>query len=367
MSLPSSPPVVKNLVRDGLLLIGAAILATCIVSGAAPLIKSVKSLDQQASGQPLQPATISPAKLTPSMEARLARRAEKKRTADTAEAAVLGKEADPANDPGGDDAPTVATRPPADKPSAKPPRNSPNGDSPSEQDSGSDDSGAGAPPTTQAPGGGGQEPADPQAPARIPVNVNGEAGWQFSGTNDEGRQVALSGGALQLPGGFDSTTLQGGIGVAMTVKKSPIDELTDLSYRYEVARRGGADEPAVHVTVIGAVPGVDSKLDNGQANFVYKPTLNGGAGSRSGKVDALGAGNRWYSTGNVSTGAGSSAAPISFQQLAARNPNARIIQIAIDNGGGSGDSTSLSDATSIAIDDVTLGLLGRVDRFDFHA
>lgn len=350
-------PAVKPIVRDALLLVAALIVATCIVSGAAPLIRSAKQMQQASAADTLQPAAIAPGKLSPSLKARLERRAVKRRNVAAASTGVVGAKAIK---------PTAPTAPASDetiasnikRPGATP---APKGAAPGDDDRPTSTPKPGG---SQTPAGGGEDPV--ATPAAIPVNVNGEGGWAFSGTNAEGKQVRLVNGALQLPGGFDRTTLQGGIGVAMAVKNRPLSELSAISYRFEVARRSGADEPTVHVTVVGAVPGVDSKLDNGQTNFVYRPSSNGLAGARSASVDALAAGNRWYATGNVSGGPGSEAAPISLQELAARNPSARITQIAIDNGGASGDGTTLSDATSIAIDDVAVGLFGRVDRFDFH-
>jgi hypothetical protein len=213
--------------------------------------------------------------------------------------------------------------------------------------------------STGATGATGAAGADGRNPA-TPVKASGDAGWTLSGSPS----ATFERGALHLHGGFDSSTQQGAIGIVHAYSSVPLDTLSALGMSFSVNKRDTVDQPTFHVTVLGAVQGVDSKFASGFTNLVWSPAYNGIDHIREATVDAFAPGNAWYSTGNVSNGSGSQAQPISIQEFMTRNPNAAIVQISVDNGGSS-SGTSAFDDTDMSVDNLTVGFGSSFDRYDF--
>ena len=105
----------------------------------------------------------------------------------------------------------------------------------------------------------------------------------------------------------------------------------------------------------------DSKFASGFTNLVYTPLYNGLGGVHATTADVVNGGLLW-SSGNLSNGSGTQAQPIPLAAFAARNPDAKIVQISFDNGGTSGAGSSASTDTDISIDQRR-----RRVRFDVHA
>jgi len=220
----------------------------------------------------------------------------------------------------------------------------------------------GAAGTPGAKGDKGDKGADGANPA-VPVRAGGDQGWSFSGVPS----ASFANGELHLSGtGVDPDTMQGGIGIAKAYDNVPLSQLSALSYAYHVNQRGAGSTqaPSIHVTVVGAVKGADSKFDSGFTNLDYTPLYSdqqlGKDATRNYDTDAFAAGNKWFSTGAQQTD-GSQADPLSIQQFMSRNPDAKIVQISLDNGGSSGSSGSF-DAGA---DNLLIGLGSSFTRYDF--
>ncbi len=195
-----------------------------------------------------------------------------------------------------------------------------------------------------------------------PVLQSGDAGWTFSGVDPvTGNGAAFQGGALHLYGGFDGTTYQGGIGLAKSYSDA-LSTFSALGYSYVINQSANADQPVVHVTLIGAT--ADSKFASGFTNLVYVPAFNGATG-RDGTVDGFAQGNEWYSTdepgGLSAPGALNNPRPISFFQT--NEPNATIIQISIDNGNSS-NGTIPYGSEDFSADALIVGFGGSFTRYD---
>jgi hypothetical protein len=221
---------------------------------------------------------------------------------------------------------------------------------------------SGAAGTPGAKGDKGDKGADGANPA-VPVRASGDQGWSFSGVPS----ANFANGELHLSGtGVDSDTMQGGIGIVKAYDNVPLSQLSALSYAYHVNQRdpGSTQAPTIHVTVVGAVKGVDSKFDNGFTNLVYTPFYSdqqlGKDATRNYDTDAFAAGNKWWSSG-AQQADGSQANPLTIQTFMTRNPQAKITQISLDNGGSSGSSGSF-DAGA---DNLLVGFGSSFTRYDF--
>lgn len=219
---------------------------------------------------------------------------------------------------------------------------------------------AGTSPGSQGVGASGANPA-------TPVKASGDSGFTFSGANStDPKTASFARGALHLPGGFDGKTAQGGIGLAKQYNNVPLSNLSAVGYKFSVNKQGGGDTATIHVSVTGAVKGGDAKASSasGFTNFVYNPGINGLTG-REATVDAFAPGNKWYSTGTTSGSvSGGMQNPINIQTFQARNPDAVIGQISVDNGGTSGSGTTAPDATDISVDNLILGFGPAFTRYD---
>jgi hypothetical protein len=221
---------------------------------------------------------------------------------------------------------------------------------------------SGAAGTPGAKGDKGDKGADGANPA-VPVRASGDQGWSFSGVPS----ANFANGELHLSGtGVDSDTMQGGIGIVKAYDNVPLSQLSALSYAYHVNQRdpGSTQAPTIHVTVVGAVKGVDSKFDSGFTNLVYTPFYSdqqlGKDATRNYDTDAFAAGNKWWSSG-AQQADGSQANPLTIQTFTTRNPQAKITQISLDNGGSSGSSGSF-DAGA---DNLLVGFGSSFTRYDF--
>ena len=303
-----------------MVLLGAAALVALsgAVAGASALITSANIKNGTIRGRDIHKNTISASRLTPGVRKQLSR---------------VGKQG------------------PAGK-------NGVNGSNSSNSSNGAPGA-SGAPGRDGAPGQNGKDGANGLNPA-TPVLKDGDAGFKLSGTP----AATFQGGALHLHGGFDSSTPQGAPGLAHAYDNVPLSSLTTLGYAFSKNLSGGSDQPTIHVSVTGAT-GTDSKFPNGFTNLVYNPVYNGMGTTRDATVDTIAAGNRWYSTGADATGAatGGQSAPITIQQFQQRNPDAVVVQIAIDNGGSSSGTTS-ADATDFSVDDLTIGFGSGFTRYD---
>lgn len=196
-----------------------------------------------------------------------------------------------------------------------------------------------------------------------PVRKDGDAGFKFLGNPP----ATFERGALHLHGGFDGRdeVPQGAPGLVKSYDGVPFGTLSATGYTFVDHKRGGTDKATIHVSVLGAVRGQDSKLTStrGFTNFVYSPRINGLTDTRDATVDAFAPGNQWFSTGALPNASGSQGAPISIQAFQARNPDAKIFQISIDNGGSSNGASAPGD-TDIAADNLILGFGDSFTRYD---
>jgi hypothetical protein len=182
----------------------------------------------------------------------------------------------------------------------------------------------------------------------------GDGGWYFSGNS--GGSAALTNGELELNGvKVDSATTQGGVGIAKAFNKVPLTSLNALSYSYHVNQLNGAQVPVVHITLTGGT---------GFTNLVslpVAPTL--GVDYAFDGFTASGPDVGWYST-HITSGPGSISSPVPLQEFQSTlDPSGQIVQISLDNGGSSSNTTGTFDAGA---DNLILGFTGApFTRYDF--
>jgi hypothetical protein len=197
---------------------------------------------------------------------------------------------------------------------------------------------------------------DAANPATLVAN-SGDAGWNLVGS---GPAASLTGGALRLQGGFDSSTASGGIGIAHAYDNVPLSSLKTLSYDFRVLKRpdnNTVSAPTIHITVLKAATGTAS----GFTNFVFEPYQQGTFGlDQLYSVDALA--GKWWST--RATGDINQGNPSSWAHLLETNPNATISAISVDNGGSSA-GTIPADQFAADADDVLVGFGSGFTRYDF--
>jgi hypothetical protein len=220
----------------------------------------------------------------------------------------------------------------------------------------------GAPGTNGKDGNDGKDGTNGLNPATA-VNANADSGFSLSGTGDGGSS-SITGGELLLTGsGVDSSTPQGGIGIAKAYPNVALANLDDLSYDWHLNVPNATQAPSIHVTVTGLTN--NSHFGSGFANLTYSPGINNGGVPATPGVDVTSdasAGN-WYSTtmaGNTGKGSISDPQPLSY--FVDNNPNAVIGQISLDNGGSSNGSGTFSAGA----DNLVIGFAGdQFTRYDF--
>jgi hypothetical protein len=224
---------------------------------------------------------------------------------------------------------------------------------------------AGATGATGARGAAGQDGATGAAASQntlnpaVAVKASGNAGWSYIGAP----AATLTGGELRLAGGFDNSTIAGGIGIAKTYD-APLASLSALSYDVLVhARPNDLSAPAIHVSLMGANTGTQT----GFVNLVFEPYQNGGTtvGARK-SFDALS--GKWWATRDLAAGTDNAIARqalASLEQIKATSPDARIVAISVDNGNTSGTGTIPVDQLSMGADNLVVGFGAGFDRYDF--
>jgi len=183
---------------------------------------------------------------------------------------------------------------------------------------------------------------------------SGDAGWSLSGAPS----ARLVGGELRLGGGFDSSTVAGGIGMTKPYANVPLSTLTSLSYSFHVNKRPNAvSAPTIHVAVTGASTLTGSTF----MNLVYEPANNGGA--QVGLPYTLDArSGAWWGTKDTTNHPRQATA--SLDSFIADNPGAKIIAISVDNGGSSVDTIPAADFDA-GVDNLVVGFDNGFDRYDF--
>jgi hypothetical protein len=226
-----------------------------------------------------------------------------------------------------------------------------------------------------APGSNGHDGANPGVLVNDAPNMGSNPSPPTSGTGDHGFYItggdsdcgaAIARGGLELTGvGVDPATVQGGCGAAKAFDNVDLSTLNALAYDYSVNVLKGNQAPGVHVTVMGLTH--DSKFTtSGFANLNFVPALNGvtAVGAQQAyHADGFVPGAKWYSTTetNISDPGGQDN-PQSLSYFVTNNPNAKIIQISLDNGGSSGAS---GDFAALA-DNLVIGFSGSpFARYDF--
>jgi hypothetical protein len=103
---------------------------------------------------------------------------------------------------------------------------------------------------------------DAANPATL-VAADRDSGWTLMGGGGSSPYptTSLTGGALRLQGGFDSSTPSGGIGIAHAYASVPLSSLKTLSYDFRVLKRpdnNTVSAPTIHITALKANPGTQS-------------------------------------------------------------------------------------------------------------
>ena len=161
--------------------------------------------------------------------------------------------------------------------------------------------------------------------------------------------ASFSGGELRLQGGFDGTTPSGAIGIVRAGNDVPLSSLKTLSYDFRLIKRpaGSVVAPTIHVSVLKANTGQTS----GFTNFVFEPYIQGDFGlNQRYSLDAMA--GKWWSTRNA--GGINQSNPATWADVIAKNPDATISAISVDNGGSSGN-TIPADQFAAGVDNVIVG------------
>lgn len=212
---------------------------------------------------------------------------------------------------------------------------------------------------TGAPGVDGKDGLNPATA----VDADGDAGFNLSGAGDGGGS-SITGGELLLTGsGVDSSTVQGGIGIARAYNNVPLASLANLSYDWHLNVPNATQAPSIHITVTGLTN--NSHFASGFANLTYSPGIGNGGVPATPGVDVTSdtsAGNWYSSTMAGGTGKGSISDPQPLSYFVGNNSNAVITQISLDNGG----SSNGSGAFSAGADNLVIGFTGeQIARYDF--
>jgi len=209
-------------------------------------------------------------------------------------------------------------------------------------------------------GAPGQAGKDGFNPATL-VASNGAAGWNFVGGGGASPYPAasFSGGELRLQGGFDGTTPLGAIGIVRAGNAAPLSSLKTLSYDFRLIKRpaGSVVAPTIHISVLKANTGTET----GFTNFVFEPYYQGDFGlNQRYSLDAMA--GKWWSTRNA--GGINQSNPTTWADLIAKNPDATITTISLDNAGSSGNTTP-ADQFAAGVDNVIVGFGSDFTRYDF--
>ena len=114
--------------------------------------------------------------------------------------------------------------------------------------------------------------------------------------------------------------------------------------------------PTIHVTVLKANTGTAS----GFTNFVFEPYMQSDFGlNQRFSLDALA--GTWWAT--RAAGGIAQATPGSWADVIAKNPDATISAISIDNGGSS-SNTIPADQFTAGVDNVLVGFGSAFTRYD---
>ena len=220
-------------------------------------------------------------------------------------------------------------------------------------------------PTLQgsAPQKGDTGPAgkDGANPATL-VAAGGDAGWSFVGGGGTlpYPSASFAGGELRLQGGFDGTTSSGAIGIAHQYDNVPLSSLKTLSYDFRILKRPAGNDvsaPTIHISVLKANTGTQS----GFTNFVFEPYEQGSfTTDQQYSVDAMA--GKWWST-HATSGIDQNHTA-SWADVIAKNPDATISAISIDNGGSSSNTVAAGDFAADA-DNVIVGFGSDFTRYDF--
>jgi hypothetical protein len=225
-----------------------------------------------------------------------------------------------------------------------------------------------------APGPAGQNGENADGSVSVPVQQSGDAGVQVdtpSGSGGDNGVAEIVGDNLHLainsPGG----------GFARATKTFdqpvPLADLAALVYKFNVNARASGTKvaPTLKLDVVDATPCatgyppcLNAPFTQNSTTLVYEPTYSDGQdGITSGTVDALGSGNKWWSTRGIE-GAGNRDTFVSFQSLIAANPNAKAVNVYIDAGQNSaGNPWTGFDGL---VDYLNVGLAGEnITRYDF--
>ena len=202
-----------------------------------------------------------------------------------------------------------------------------------------------------APGRDGRDGVNPA----VAIRKSGDGGWALSGTP----AARLIGGELRLAGGFDASTVAGGIGMTKGYENTPLSRLSALSYSLHVITPPtDVSAPTIHVAVVGATTGTPT----GFMNLVYEPVNNGGVDV--GKPYALDAfTGEWWGTRDTPNHPRQATA--SLESFVQDNPDAKIVAISVDNGGTSGPGTIPVKDFAAGVDNLVVGIGSDFARYDF--
>ena len=171
--------------------------------------------------------------------------------------------------------------------------------------------------------------------------------------------ASFSGGELRLQGGFDASTPSGAIGIVRAGNDVPLSSLKTLSYDFRLIKRtaGSVVAPTIHISVLKANTGTTT----GFTNFVFEPYVQGDFGlNQRYSLDAMA--GKWWSTRNA--GGINQSNPATWADVIAKNPDATISAISLDNAGSSGNTTP-ADQFAAGVDNVIVGFGSDFTRYDF--
>ena len=115
--------------------------------------------------------------------------------------------------------------------------------------------------------------------------------------------------------------------------------------------------PTIHITLLKAATGTQS----GFTNLVFEPYMQGDFGlNQRYSMDVMA--GTWWATRKADDI--DQAHPASWADVIAKNPDATISAISIDNGGSSGN-TIPADQFTAGVDNVLVGFGGAFTRYDF--
>jgi hypothetical protein len=195
------------------------------------------------------------------------------------------------------------------------------------------------------------------------VAASGDNGWATVGGGRDANnpKATIAGGELRLAGGFDSDTPAGAIGFMHTYANLPLSSLKSLSYDFHVSKRPAGNTvsaPTIHVTVDKAATGVGT----GFANFVFEPYNQTGSIDLNQPYSMDAISGLWWATKDLPGLPRQQTT--TWAELLAKNPDATISAISIDNGGSSA-GTIVGDNFAAGADNLLVGFNSSFTRYDF--